>query len=343
MSSNPEDTASRISSELTDETIERDVDVFKAIAANIRRVIKGKDDVIFRVCVLLAADGNVLFEEVPGTGKTKLVKALARSVDGAFRRIQFTPDLFPGEITTRVVQKPEGGFEIDLGPIFTNFLLADEINRATPKTQSGLLEAMEEGQVTVNGVTKQLPEPFFVLATQNPIEQSGTNPLPEAQLDRFLGRIEMGYPDREAAKEMLDETEDVADLRPVATIDDILVVQKDVRAVYVHDRLKYWIDDLANATRDHPDVKNGISPRAEKGIMRVAQAHALLNSRNYVAPEDILVMLASVIMHRVLFASSSTEKAFRTGKRTYEEFISELLEIAPRPSKPRNGGWKQTI
>jgi MoxR-like ATPase len=277
---------------------------FGAITDNIERVIQGKRDVIELMTVCLISGGHALIEDVPGVGKTLLAKSLARSIDCTFSRIQFTPDLLPSDVTgVSVWDRDKGEFVFRAGPVFANVVLGDEINRASPKTQSALLEAMEERQVTVDGVTRTLAAPFLVVATQNPIEHEGTYPLPEAQLDRFMMRLAMGYPDREKELQMLDTHGDHStydDLTPVVHADQVQEMVGIARRVHVADVIKSYLVDLADASRNDPDLLLGVSPRATLYLMRAARTHAAASGRDYVAPDDIKAMLAPVLNHRLI-------------------------------------------
>ncbi len=279
-------------------------DRFELIASNMERVIQGKRHVIDLIIQVLISQGHALIEDVPGVGKTLLAKSLARSIDCSFHRVQFTPDLLPSDVTgVSVWDRDRGDFVFRPGPVFANVVLGDEINRASPKTQSALLEAMEERQVTVDGVTRELPPPFMVIATQNPIEHEGTYPLPEAQLDRFMMRLEVGYPDRTKELEMLD-THGVRstfdDLAPVLGPDDVTRMIGIARAVHVSDVVKGYIVDVVEATRYDPDLMLGASPRATLFLQRAARTHAATEGRHYVAPDDVKAVLHPVLGHRLI-------------------------------------------
>jgi MoxR-like ATPase len=287
--------------------------LFERLRANIAAVLLGKPEVIQMALVTLLAEGHLLIEDVPGIGKTLLAKALARSLDCTCHRIQFTPDLLPSDlIGTSVFHQPSGEFVFKPGPLFAHVVLADEINRATPRTQSALLEAMSDRQVSVDGQTYPLGSPFLVLATQNPYEFEGTYPLPESQLDRFLMRLRIGYPDRVAEREMLRchrTGEPIGQLQPALGGDDVVVLQQAVRQVRVDDSLADYILDLIAATRSHPDVYLGGSPRAALSLYRAAQALALVEGRDYVVPDDVKRLARPVLAHRIL------AKDFRQGTR----------------------------
>ncbi len=274
------------------------------IEENIARVLIGKEEVIRKLMIGLAAGGHILLEDVPGIGKTTLVSALAKSLALEFNRIQFTPDVMPSDVTGYNMFNPAtASFEFHPGVIMTQLLLADEINRTSPKTQSALLEAMQENQVTVDGKTYELLQPFMVLATQNPIEQAGTYTLPEAQLDRFMLKVTMGYPDLNEEMAILgrySEDNPLDDLKPVASGNDILWLKDQVRYVYVSDAIKRYISVLSAKTREHPEVELGISPRASLMLMHAAKAEALFSGRDYVLPDDVQKMLLPCWSHRLI-------------------------------------------
>ena len=285
-------------------TIQSFAQKFDAIVDNISEVIQGKDEPVRLALVCLIAEGHLLIEDVPGVGKTSLAKALAASIDVSWHRIQFTPDLLPSDVTgVTVWNRGTGTFEFRAGGIFANVVLGDEINRASPKTQSALLEAMEERQVTVDSTTYRLDSPFMVIATQNPIEHEGTYPLPESQLDRFLMRIRMGYPARKAEIAILDThggTLDVVeDLNPVASAGDVQSMITLAQSVHVAPSLKGYIVDLAEATRRHRDLAIGVSPRAALGLQRAARARAAALGREYVVPDDLKDLAFPVLEHRL--------------------------------------------
>jgi MoxR-like ATPase len=279
-------------------------DRFRAITDNIEQVIQGKRDTIGLVVNCLLSGGHVLIEDVPGVGKTLLAKSLARSIDCTFQRVQFTPDLLPSDVTgVSVWDRESGSFVFRPGPIFANVALGDEINRASPKTQAALLEAMEERQVTVDGITRPLDPPFIVIATQNPIEHEGTYPLPEAQLDRFMMRLAMGYPERAKELEMLETHADHSrfdDLAPVVHADDIIQMVDIARQVYVADVVKEYLIDLAEASRNNAELLLGASPRATLYLQRAARSTAAIAGRDYVAPDDVKAVLEPVLNHRLI-------------------------------------------
>jgi MoxR-like ATPase len=307
-------------------------DALSRLRGNIASVLLGQTAAIDMAMVTLLADGHLLIEDVPGIGKTLLAKALARSLDCRFHRIQFTPDLLPSDlIGTSVFHQPSGEFVFKEGPLFAHVILADEINRATPRTQSALLEAMSDRQVSVDGLTRPLGPPFLVLATQNPFEFEGTFPLPESQMDRFLLRVHMGYPDRVTEKEVLTRHrggEPIESLNPVLGIADVLSLQHQVRQVRVDDSLNDYMLDLVNATREHPALYLGASTRAALSLYRASQALALLEGRDYVVPDDIKRLALPVLAHRLL------AKSYRQGERgdVTEEVTKEILDQTPLPA-----------
>jgi len=276
----------------------------KKLHDNVASVVLGKPDVIRLALVTLLAEGHLLLEDVPGVGKTLLAKALAKSIDCTFRRVQFTPDLLPADLLgTSVFHQPSGEFRFMAGPLFAQVVLADEVNRATPRTQSALLEAMGERQVTLDGETRRLGPPFFVIATQNPYEFEGTYPLPESQLDRFLLRTDMGYPDRPAERDLLKQHRDgepVEHLRSVLHAMDIQKLQERTRAVRVTDAIADYVLDVVEATRARPEIVLGASTRAAIGLYRAAQASALLDGRDYVVPDDVKLLAVPVLAHRLI-------------------------------------------
>ncbi len=296
----------------------------------LRAVLSGKDEVTDLLLVGLLGSGHVLMEDVPGVGKTTLAKALARALDVAFARVQFTPDLLPSDILGSQVLSPrEGTFSFQKGPIFTNVLLGDEINRASPRTQSALLEAMNEGQVTVDGVTRPLPSPFLVLATQNPSDYQGTYPLPEAQLDRFLLRIGVGYPsaDAELAMVLARRREDpLAKVEPVCDGATVVRLQEEVRAIEVKEPVARYMLDIVRRTRTAPELELGISPRGTLAFFRAAQARALLVGRSYVSPEDVQALAEPVLAHRVQL----TTQARYAGTRA-QKVVEGLIDQVPVP------------
>ncbi len=303
---------------------------FRAISDNMEQVVRGKRDVIEQTVLCLLSSGHLLVEDVPGVGKTTLAKALAVSVGARLGRVQFTPDLLPADVTgVSVWNRTDSSFEFRPGPIFTGLLLADEINRASPKTQSALLEAMAENQVTVDGTTHQLPTPFMVLATQNPIEQEGTYPLPESQLDRFLMRISVGYPDRDNELAILHAHESdglVGRLQPVANISDIIAMTSMVTMVHIDDALRSYLIDLAEATRRHPAVSLGMSPRATLSLQRVSRARAAAQGRTFVTDDDIKRVATQVISHRLLLRPEAQLQG-----TTADSVVGDILQSIPVP------------
>lgn len=303
---------------------------FEAIVANVERVIQGKDDVIRLAVMCLTAEGHLLIEDVPGVGKTSLAKALALSIDCRWQRIQFTPDLLPSDVTgVTVYSRVQDSFEFRPGGVFANIVLGDEINRASPKTQAALLEAMEEGQVTVDTTTYRLPTPFMVIATQNPIEHEGTYPLPESQLDRFLLRIRLGYPDRRAELAMLDAEPglgSVDELPVVAGSEAITTLIQLAARVHVAAPLKEYIIDVAAETRRHPALDLGMSPRAALGLLRAARALAASRGRDFVIPDDIKALFGPVLAHRLVLSPEAGR-----GQARAEEVVAEIVRSVPVP------------
>jgi len=276
---------------------------FDLIATNVEKVIQGKRDVVELALLALVAEGHVLVEDVPGVGKTQLAKSVARSIDSEFQRVQFTPDLLPSDVTgVSVWDRNRNEFEFKPGPIFANIVVGDEINRASPKTQSALLEAMEERQVTSDGMTRPLPLPFMVMATQNPLEHEGTYPLPESQLDRFMMRVVIGYPSRQKELEILDThgvRSTFLDLEPVVSVEEIEELIVVAREVTVSSSVKTYIIDLVDGTRQHPDVLLGASPRSALFLQRLSRARAASQGREYVTPDDIKMLAHPVLEHRM--------------------------------------------
>ncbi|MBX7246287.1 MAG: MoxR family ATPase [Candidatus Sumerlaeaceae bacterium] len=308
----------------------RTENIATALRRNIQKVIIGKDDVIDLVLTALLARGHILIEDVPGLGKTLLAKALARSIDSSFQRIQFTPDLLPSDVTgNSFYNDREHAFEFRRGPVFANILLGDELNRATPRTQSALLEAMEEHQVTVDGQTHPLPPLFFVAATQNPVEQQGVYTLPEAQLDRFLMQISVGYPARADEIAIIQgqiETTPLDSLQPVAKIEDVVAAQKQVRQVHADETIADYVVRIAEASRTHPDVILGASPRGSLGLLVAAQAMTFLSGADYVSPDTVKKLAAPVLRHRLMLKPTSV-----LAGRTPDQVIHDVLDRAELP------------
>ena len=300
------------------------------IRHSVQRVIVGKDDVIDLAIIALLCKGHVLVEDVPGIGKTTMAKALAQSLGCTFNRIQFTPDLMPTDVLgVNFYNQKSGDFEFRAGPIFSQILLADEINRATPRTQSALLEAMGERQVTIDGVTRAISEPFMVLATQNPIEMEGTFPLPEAQLDRFMLRIKLGYPSPDEESDILlrfQKDTILPALDPITTESELRPLQDAVTTVRVDDTIRMYVVAITQATREHDGLSLGASPRAALSLYKTAQAKAALDGRDFVTPDDVKEMAETVLAHRMILTSNS-----RLRGRTTEMIVVEVLDSVPVP------------
>jgi MoxR-like ATPase len=304
---------------------------------NLSSVIIGKERTITLTIIAILSQGHILIEDVPGVGKTMLARSLAKSLDCSFKRIQFTPDMLPSDVTgVSIYNQNSREFEFRPGPLLVQIVLADEINRATPKTQSALLEAMEERQITVDGITHKLPAPFMVMATQNPIEYEGTFPLPEAQLDRFLMRIDLGYTSLSNEIKILDQQKlghPILALKPVLSNDDILYAQETIKQVFVSEPVKRYIVELVRKTRSHPDVFLGASPRGSLGLYRAGQAKAALDGRDYVLPDDIKYLAPYVLPHRVVVGPAA-----RLTDINSDKIVREIMESLPLPSGDLGGG-----
>ena len=315
-----------------DATLDELVQVATQVAAAVQTVISGKPGAVRLALTVLLAEGHVLIEDVPGVGKTQLAKALARSIDCSVRRVQFTPDLLPSDITGVSAYNQElRQFEFKPGPIFANVVLGDEINRASPKTQSALLESMEERQVTVDGRTYRLDPPFMVIATQNPVEMEGTYPLPEAQRDRFMARISIGYPDRAAELAMLEthgSSSPLDQLKPVAHASDVRALVAAVRDIHVSAALRQYIIDIVNATRNAPELRLGASPRAALHLLRASRAHAALDERDFVLPDDVQALAVPVLAHRLLPSAEAM-----VGRDLPEQVLASLVRRLPLPGR----------
>ncbi|MFN3980338.1 MAG: AAA family ATPase [Caldilinea sp.] len=304
--------------------------VVNRVAENVRQVIVGKDEEVRLTLLAMLCEGHLLIEDVPGVGKTMLARALALSVGCSFRRIQFTPDMLPTDVTgVNIYNQKTQQFEFRPGPVFAQIVLTDEINRATPKTQSALLEAMEERQVTVDGETYPVPHPFLVLATQNPIEYEGTFPLPEAQVDRFMMRIHLGYPSKANEIDVLNRQSDhhpIQDIHQVVTADELIAAQRAIRTVYVDDLVKSYIVDLVTTTRDHPDVYLGASPRGSLALYHTSRAWAAINGRDYVLPDDVKRLAEPTLAHRLIVNPSA-----RIKNVTARQVIEDTLQHTAVP------------
>lgn len=308
-----------------------DTSAIQQIKDNIKKVILGKDTQIELLLTALLAKGHILLEDTPGTGKTMLAKALATSIDGDFKRVQFTPDLLPSDVTgISIFNQKSLEFEFRKGPVFTNILLADEINRATPRTQSCLLEAMAEQQVTADGITRTLSDPFFIIATENPIETTGVFPLPEAQLDRFDLKISMGFPTKEEELLLLDRHmghNAIEELTPVCTLAELKKLQQQAQQIFIHPDIKNYILDLVQATRNHGRLALGINPRGMLSLVRLAQAYALVNGRTYVIPEDIKKLVKPCFAHR-LFGFTG-----KSGQDLAWSILDDIMSTIPVPTE----------
>ncbi|MCX4663252.1 AAA family ATPase [Streptomyces uncialis] len=308
------------------------------VRRSVEGVIEGKPEVVRLSLTVLLAEGHLLIEDVPGVGKTMLAKALARSIDCSVRRIQFTPDLLPSDITgVSIWDQQQRDFEFKPGAIFAQIVIGDEINRASPKTQSALLESMEERQVTIDGNSYELPSPFMVVATQNPVEMEGTYPLPEAQRDRFMARVSIGYPSADAELEMLGVhggASPLDDLQPVTHAADIVKLIDAVRSVHVADTVRRYVVDLVSATRSHPDLRLGASPRASLHLLRASKAAAALAGREYALPDDVQALAAPVLAHRLLPTAQA-----QLNRRTAEQVVQDIIQRTPVPvAQPHANG-----
>ena len=305
--------------------------IAQEIVENVSKVIVGKKSIVEHALSAVVAQGHILIEDVPGVGKTMLAKSISASIGCSFKRIQFTPDLLPSDIVgISIYNQRTGEFQFQAGPVMAQMVLVDEINRATPKTQSALLEAMEELQVSVDGESRTIDRPFVVIATQNPIEYEGTFPLPEAQLDRFLMRISLGYPSFAEEMSIIEQQEQVHpinELRSVATPEDIIDLQEACKNIYVDNTVREYIVSLIDATRNHENVSLGASPRASLGMFRAARGLAILRDRDYVIPDDIKELAYAVLAHRLILSPSARMRGLHTG-----QIISNLLESVPIPS-----------
>ena len=303
------------------------------VISNVERVIVGKAEPVTFSLIAVICHGHVLIEDVPGVGKTVLTKAIARSIGCTFKRIQFTPDLLPSDVTgTSIYNQKTGNFEFRPGPIMSQIVLADEINRATPKTQSALLEAMEESQITIDGITYRLPEPFMVMATQNPIEYEGTFPLPEAQLDRFMMNIKLGYPKDSDEMNILDSHQyhhPLDDLAQIMTAEELVRIQQQIRSIHVDPSIREYIVAIANATRNHVSIYLGASPRGSLALFRASQALAAMRGRGYVIPDDVKLLTKPTLAHRIIVTPAARVRAV-----TSSAILDEILQSVPVP-----GAW----
>nr|BBH91150.1 ATPase [Thermosporothrix sp. COM3] len=307
------------------------------VIGNVERVIVGKAESVAFSLIAVICHGHILIEDVPGVGKTVLTKAIARSIGCSFKRIQFTPDLLPSDVTgVSIYNQKNGNFEFRPGPIMAQIVLADEVNRATPKTQSALLEAMEENQITVDGVTYQLPQPFMVMATQNPIEYEGTFPLPEAQLDRFMMNIKLGYPQPTDEVNILDSQQHhhpLDDIAQIMTAEELLQIQEQVRTIHVDPSIREYIVAIANATRNHQNIYLGASPRGSLALFRAAQALAAIRGRSYVIPDDVKALVKPTLAHRIIVTPAARVRSISS-----TAILDEILQSVPVPNAWVSGG-----
>jgi MoxR-like ATPase len=315
------------------ELLEKAQKLAQAITGNVEKVIIGKGNTVELAVIALMSKGHLLIEDAPGVGKTMLARSLAKSLDCSFKRIQFTPDMLPGDITgVSIYNQKISDFEFRPGPVMAQIVLADEINRATPKVQSALLECMEEGQITVDGIPNKMPSPFHVLATQNPIEYEGTFPLPETQLDRFILRVSIGYPTASDEVKIIEKQQyhhPILELKAVATASDLEKLQEAVKEVYVDDLVKQYIVTIVGATRNHAAIYLGASPRGSLALFHTAQARALLQGRDFVLPDDVKALAEPVLAHRLIvrLTDASMDKSGRT-------IVNELINTIPVPGTP---------
>lgn len=302
------------------------------IKGNIQKVIIGKSNVIDILITAILTGGNVLLEDVPGTGKTVLAKSLSKSIGVDFKRVQFTPDLLPSDLTgINYYNQKQGEFALRKGPLFTNILLADEINRATPRTQSSLLECMEEKQITIDGTTYKLDEPFFVIATENPVENAGTFPLPEAQLDRFLIRIRMGYPNFDEGREIIERflhESPMDDLKPVCTKEEFRSAQKSFSSVYVDGEIENYILKIIDAINKNLMIKLGISPRGMLAVVRASQGYAAIKGRNFITPDDVKMLIPHVFSHRIILDDNARVKGIKAS-----DVLKSILDTVEAPTE----------
>src|SRR5215472_5260294 len=307
------------------------------VVGNVEKVIVGKAEPVAFSLIAVICRGHVLIEDVPGVGKTVLTKAIARSIGCSFKRIQFTPDLLPSDVTgVSIYNQKTGNFEFRPGPVMAQIVLADEVNRATPKTQSALLEAMEEGQITVDGISHPLPDPFIVMATQNPIEYEGTFPLPEAQLDRFMMNISLGYPKAADEMNILDSHQHhhpLDDLAQIMTAEELVAIQQQVRTIHVDSSIREYIVAISNATRNHNNIYLGASPRGSLALFRTSQALAAMHGRGYVIPDDVKILVKPTLAHRIIVTPAARVRAV-----TSTAILDEILQSVPVPGAWVGGG-----